>query len=104
MEQERSEAEHVRQRLHGELLALVGPEAPGGWRIVLIKISMDGADGEAHLDHVDSTGHVLWHDSTTELRRALHQVLWRHREAAGANWTRASLVLSEAKLVSADFR
>lgn len=100
------EKEHdkARQALHAELLVIIGPEAPGGWIIALVKVDLDGAAGEVRLDHVDSTGHVLWHDNKTELLGALHAALRRHREDGGAAWTRASLVLSPAELLSADFR
>ncbi len=100
MEKERSEAD---RKLHFELIELIRPEAPAGWIIVLIKADGDSAGGLV-LEHIDSTGHVLWHDSTVELCRTLYQALWRHGETGGASWTRASLVLSEAKLLSADFR
>lgn len=100
METERSEAD---RNLHAELIGLLGPEAPSGWIIALIRA---GADHPDHLvlEHVDSTGHVLWHDSSLELREALHRALRRHRQARGAGWSHASLVLSEAKLLSTEFR
>lgn len=99
------EKEHQAQReLHAELLELIRPEAPGGWIIVLIKAELAGPEGEVSVDHVDSTGHVLWHENGVELRRAVYRALWRYRGSAGAEWSRASLVLSEEKLLSADFR
>ncbi|HZR36031.1 MAG TPA: hypothetical protein VFA75_11685 [Nevskia sp.] len=100
METERSEAD---RELHAELIELIRPEAPSGWIIVLIRADAGSAE-ELVLEHIDYTGHVLWHDSSVELRRALHRVLRRHREGTGAGWSHASLVLSEAKLLSADFR
>lgn len=96
--------DQARQELHAALLEIIRADAPRGWIIALVKADLAGAEDEARLDHVDSTGHVLWHDHDTEVLRALYRALLRHRDEAGGTWTRASLVLSEAELLSADFR
>ena len=93
--------------LYQEIVRLVAEDAPNDWIIAVMKVDLGGDACEVELNHIDSTGHVIWFDTAPDLRHKLCQacgVFQRASGAAGAAyWTRAYLTLSAGGMISADF-
>ena len=94
------------QEFYLEVVRLVAEDAPNDWTIAVMKVDVSRGC-EVKLDHIDSTGHVIWFDSTPELHRKLCKACTEFRLASAAggvtHWTRASLTLSASGVISADF-
>ena len=97
----------IEQELYQEIVSLVATEAPEGWTIAVLKVSLNGQGCEVQLDYIDSTGHVIWFDTEPEFRELLCRVFRKFHVAAQsegvAEWSQGALTLSATGVISADF-
>lgn len=95
------------QEFYQEVTQLVASDAPDGWTIAVMKLELEQHGCEVTLEHLDSTGHVIWFDAGAELRERLCRSCRAFQLASGqdgaAHWTRGSLTLSSSGVISADF-